>query len=67
MSKSDDEIERMLRGDISKSQEEQELFHKIREYIRNNPGSSADDIAAATGIDTGVIFRFIREGKLFTK
>jgi|GEM_PF-1515056 len=67
MSKSDDEIERILRGDVSKSQEEQELFQKIREHIRNNPGSSADDIAAATGIDIGVIFRFIREGKLFKK
>lgn len=62
--KSDEEIERMLRGESTRQEVEQEQFQKIREHIRNNPGATADEIADATGIDERVIFRFISSGKL---
>ena len=37
MGLSDDELERRLRGDDSKIKEEQEVFRRIRDYIREHP------------------------------
>ena len=64
--KSDADIERMLRGEDPKKKE-MEDFQKIREYIRVNPGSNADDIALGTGIDERTIVRFIAQGKLLRR
>ena len=63
----DDELERRLRGETSKAEEEVEHFQKIRNYIRDNPGANAEEIAMATGIDERVIFKFIAQGKLVKK
>lgn len=63
----DEELERRLRGDASKGQEELEVFQKVRDYIRRHPGANAAQIAQATGIDQTVIFRLINQGKLLKK
>ena len=67
MGLSDEELERRLRGDDSKTKEEQEVFRRIRDYIRDHPGANASQISTATGIDQTVIFRFINQGKLLKK
>lgn len=67
MGLSDDELERRLRGDDSKIKEEQEVFRRIRDYIREHPGANAAEISRATGIDQTVIFRLINQGKLLKK
>lgn len=64
---SDDELERRLRGDQPKSEQELEIFQKIREYIRSHPGANAAQISNATGIDQTEIFRLISQGKLLKK
>ena len=45
MGLSDDELERRLRGDDSKIKEEQEVFRRIRDYIREHPGANAAEIS----------------------
>ena len=63
----DEELERRLRGDTSKGQEELEVFQKVRDYIRSHPGANAAQISQATGIDQTEIFRLINQGKLLKK
>jgi uncharacterized Zn finger protein (UPF0148 family) len=43
------------------------VFQKVRDYIRDNPGSNAEQIALGTKIDERTIVRFINQGKLFRK
>ena len=57
----------VLRGDDSKMKEEQEVFRRIRDYIRDHPGANAAEISRATGIDQTVIFSFNKSGKLLKK
>mgnify|MGYP001950325701 FL=1 len=44
--------------------QEQEDFEKVREYLFNNPNSSAMEVSEATGIELKVISRFLKEGRL---
>lgn len=45
---------------------EEEHFIKVRDFLESTPGCSLDEIEAATGVDKGVIMRFLREGRLAT-
>ncbi|MCO4782517.1 MAG: hypothetical protein KC646_09335 [Candidatus Cloacimonetes bacterium] len=64
--KNDKDIEKMLRGEVP-GQEELENFQKIRDFLRNNPGSAVDEIALGTGIDERIIIRLINSGKLLRR
>lgn len=44
--------------------QEEEDFHKVRDYIADNPNSSSVDISMATGVELKTIIRFLREGRL---
>jgi hypothetical protein len=43
-----------------------EDFEKIKEFLKYNPGSSASDVATATGISINTITRFLKDGMLST-
>jgi flagellar operon protein (TIGR03826 family) len=46
------------------TQQEQEDFDKVRDYLFEHPNSPAADINQAIGIEVKVISRFLREGRL---
>lgn len=49
------------------SERYQAAFSLVRDYIYDNPGGNAVDIARATGIDVAIIMRFLREGRLYIR
>jgi hypothetical protein len=61
--KNDQDIEKLLRGEVP-GRDELESFQKVRDFLRNNPGSAVDEIALGTGIDERIIIRLINSGKL---
>ena len=63
LKKSDKDIERQLRGEDERTPN-LELFQKVREFIRAHPGSTAEDIAVALGVEERVILKFLKEGRL---
>ncbi|PCJ19136.1 MAG: hypothetical protein COB02_08790 [Candidatus Cloacimonadota bacterium] len=64
--KSDQDIERLLRGETPGAVE-LENFQKIRDFLRSNPGSAVDEIALGTGVDERIILRLINSGKLLKR
>jgi uncharacterized protein len=46
------------------SQQEQEDFDKVRDYLFEHPNSQAAEISRDTGVDLKVISRFLKEGRL---
>lgn len=45
-------------------QQDDEDFHKVREYIIAHPNSTSIDISQATGVELKTIARFLKEGRL---
>lgn len=43
---------------------EEELFLKVKEYLRENPGSNMYEINQATGVSAALIEKFLRQGRL---
>ncbi|MBP3888953.1 MAG: flagellar protein [Cellulosilyticum sp.] len=43
---------------------EEDRFQIVKEYLRENPGASLADVSAETGIESKIILRFLREGRL---
>ncbi|MCW2278825.1 hypothetical protein [Heliophilum fasciatum] len=39
-------------------------YDDVREYLRDFPGASLDEVSAATGVDEATIARFIDEGRI---
>ncbi|NPV90277.1 MAG: hypothetical protein HPY50_05860 [Firmicutes bacterium] len=39
-------------------------FQKVREFIRENPGSDVLQVSEATGVRLEKIMRFLREGRI---
>ena len=39
-------------------------FRAVRDWLRDNRGAPIAQVSAATGVDEGIIVRFIREGRI---
>jgi flagellar operon protein (TIGR03826 family) len=46
------------------TQQEQEDFEKVREYLFNHQNSTTIEVTNATGVDPKVISRLVKEGRL---
>jgi len=46
------------------SEDADDGFNKVREYIYDNPNSSVKDVSVGTGVSTDVILQWIREGRI---
>jgi flagellar operon protein (TIGR03826 family) len=46
------------------TQQEQEDFDKVRDYLFEHPNSPASEINQSTGVELKVISRFLKEGRL---
>lgn len=46
--------------------EEERQFVTVRDFLEETPGCSLDEIEAATGVESAVVMRFLREGRLAT-
>jgi predicted nucleic acid-binding Zn-ribbon protein len=44
--------------------DEDEIFDKVKQYIRQNRAATADEIANSLGISLQVVAKFIKEGRL---
>ncbi|MDB5095593.1 MAG: hypothetical protein JWM80_14 [Cyanobacteria bacterium RYN_339] len=44
--------------------EEETHFGTVRDFLEANPGCQLKEIEAATGVDSSIIMRFLREGRL---
>ena len=42
--------------------EEQEDYHKVQDYLAENPSSSIKEIEESTGVDKGCILRMVDQG-----
>ena len=45
-------------------QHEEELFQKVKEYLRENPGANMYEVNKATGVSAALIEKFLRQGRL---
>jgi len=45
-------------------EEEEEDFKKVKEYLNENPGSTAFEVSEATGVSVEKIMKFLREERL---
>lgn len=43
---------------------EEEEFDKVRVFLRDFPGATINEVSAATEVDTQLIYRFLKEGRL---
>lgn len=43
---------------------EEEEFEKVRIFVRNFPGATAQEVSKETGVPTHLIYRFLKEGRL---
>jgi len=43
---------------------EDEEFEKVRVFVREFPGATAQEVSAETGVSTHLIYRFLKEGRL---
>lgn len=43
---------------------EEEEFERVRAFVREFPGATAQEVSEATGVPTHLIFRFLKEGRL---
>lgn len=46
------------------SNEVDDGFTKVREYIYDNPSSSVKEVSSGTGVNSDVILKWIREGRI---
>ncbi len=46
---------------------EEDQYFQVREYLMNNPGSTASQIAEKTGVPVVEILKLIRQGSLQNK
>lgn len=44
--------------------DEEEIFQKVKEYLRENVGATTQEVCEATGATVGMIQGFLREGRL---
>ncbi|MBD3174360.1 MAG: hypothetical protein GF320_04215 [Armatimonadia bacterium] len=47
--------------------QEEEVFLEVKEFLRDNPGSSMKEVADATGAAADVVMGFLRSGRLDAK
>ncbi|EOC99397.1 TIGR03826 family flagellar region protein [Caldisalinibacter kiritimatiensis] len=47
--------------------QDEEEFHRVKEYIYDNPGANVQMVSDATGVSTEKILKFLREGRLELK
>ena len=45
-------------------QYEEELFQKVKDYLRENPGDNMYEVNKATGVSSTLIEKFLRQGRL---
>ncbi|PHV69838.1 hypothetical protein CS063_13445 [Sporanaerobium hydrogeniformans] len=43
---------------------EEEMFQKVKEYLRENPGASMQEVSIETDTPVGLIESFLRQGRL---
>ena len=43
---------------------EDEEFEKVRAFVRDFPGATAQEVSRETGVPTHLIYRFLKEGRL---
>lgn len=43
---------------------EEEWFHKVRDYLRENPGAHLHELNNAIGVSASLVEKFLREGRL---
>lgn len=46
------------------TKEEEILFQKVRDYLKENPGSKLNDVVKETGVSAKRINKYLREGRL---
>lgn len=44
--------------------EEEEIFEKVREYVKDNPGSNINKISQETEVSQKKILKYVREGRI---
>jgi len=44
--------------------QEDEDFEKVRAFVREYPGATAQEVSDATGVPAPLIYRFLKEGRL---
>ncbi len=45
-------------------QKEDEQYILVKEFLDESPGTSADEVAEATGVPVDLVMKFVREGRL---
>lgn len=43
---------------------EEDMFQKVKEYLRQNPGASLIEVSKETEVSAGLIEKFLRQGRL---
>ena len=43
---------------------EEEMFLKVKDYLRENPGSNMSDVSQATNVSATLIEKFLKQGRL---
>lgn len=43
---------------------EEEMFLKVKDYLRDNPGSNMYEVNQATGVSAALIEKFLKQGRL---
>jgi hypothetical protein len=44
-----------------------QMFQKVRDYLREHPTATVEEIAEGTEVDSRIIMRFINQGRLRKK
>ncbi|NLJ78921.1 MAG: MerR family transcriptional regulator [Tissierellia bacterium] len=47
--------------------DEEKLFQKVKEYLRENPGAAIPEISEETEVESSKIIEFLRQGRLEVK
>lgn len=45
-------------------EDREQKFNLVKEYLYEKPGASLEEIAEVTGVDSKLVIRFLREGRL---
>ena len=49
---------------VAGSEEDNEQYKMVRDYVYDHQGASAAEVSLATGVATSVILRYLKEGKI---
>lgn len=49
---------------LAGTDEDNELYKKVRDYVYDHQGASAAEVSLETGVPTSIILRYLKEGKI---